>query len=101
MPFTKWHFLFLDGSRIANREFIYNRQVDILTLTGKTGVKSLHTMRLTSVRDFNHFAHLACRLDGNRVPTTRHVHELVQAWKQIRSWSKRAGLLTSGTSGYC
>jgi hypothetical protein len=48
----------------------------------------LAAMSLRAVRDFYHSAYLSCRLDMNRVPSARNIQELVQAWKQIRSWSK-------------
>ena len=52
--------------------------------------RRLSMMSVTAVRDFYHSAHLACRLDGERVPSARNIQELVQAWKQIRSWSTSA-----------
>ena len=33
--------------------------------------RRLSTMSVTAVRDFYHSAHLACRLDGDRVPSAR------------------------------
>lgn len=51
--------------------------------------RRLASMSVTGVRDFYSSAYLSCRLDGERVPSARNIQELVQAWKQIRSWSKK------------
>jgi hypothetical protein len=48
----------------------------------------LERMSVTAVHDFYFSAHLRCQLkrDGE-LPAPRDIQELVQAWKQIRSWS--------------
>jgi hypothetical protein len=48
--------------------------------------RRLDQMSVTGVEDFYRTCYLACRLDGDRVPSARSVQELVQAWKQIRKW---------------
>ena len=48
--------------------------------------RRLHQMSVTGVEDFYRTAYIACRLDGDRVPSPRLIQELVQAWKQMRKW---------------
>lgn len=61
---------------------VLNRQ-DLLDLQ-----RRLSSMSVTAVRDFYAAAHWACKLDGQSVPTARHVQELVAAWKQMRNWGR-------------
>jgi hypothetical protein len=49
--------------------------------------RRLDQMSVTGVQDFYRTAYLACRVDGDRVPSARSVQELVQAWKQMRKWT--------------
>jgi hypothetical protein len=30
-----------------------------------------------------------CKLEGDKVPSARAIQTLVQAWKEMRGWSKR------------
>ena len=46
--------------------------------------RKLQTMSLTGLYDFYRAAYYRCRLEGNAIPPTRAIQELVQAWKAIR-----------------
>ena len=70
------------GAATGSDEASVNRQ-DLIELN-----RRLASISVTAVRDLYHTAYFACRLDGDHVPSARTIQELVQAWKQMRSWSK-------------
>ena len=52
-----------------------------------------HNLALLSgqgVRDFYERAYRECRVSGRDFPPARAVQELVQAWKLLRKWRRRA-----------
>ena len=51
--------------------------------------KKLSTMSITAVMDAYRSAYFRCKLEGDKVPPARAIQTLVQAWKEMRGWSKR------------
>ena len=51
--------------------------------------KKLSTMSVTAVKDAYHSAYFQCKLDGDKIPSARAIQTLVQAWREMRGWSKR------------
>jgi hypothetical protein len=41
------------------------------------------------VHDAYRKAHDACRMDGERLPSSAAIQELVTAWKVLRQWKRR------------
>jgi hypothetical protein len=50
--------------------------------------KKLATTSITAVKDAYQSAHYQCRLDGDKIPSARAIQTLVQAWREMRGWSK-------------
>jgi hypothetical protein len=42
-----------------------------------------------TVMDAYRSAYYQCRLDGDKIPPARAIQTLVQAWREMRGWSKR------------
>jgi hypothetical protein len=51
--------------------------------------KKLSTMSITAVKDAYQSAYYQCKLQSDKVPSSRAIQTLVRAWKQMRGWSKR------------
>ena len=51
--------------------------------------KKLSTMSVTAVMDAYRSAYFQCKLDGDKIPSARAIQTLVQAWREMREWSKR------------
>jgi hypothetical protein len=48
--------------------------------------RRLDQMSVTGIENSYRTAYLACRVEGDRVPSRRSIQELVRAWKQVRKW---------------
>jgi hypothetical protein len=60
------------------------------TVTRKTaGEDKAKDTRLTPLQDAYQSAYFQCKLDGDKIPPTRAIQTLVQAWRETRGWSKR------------
>ena len=46
-------------------------------------------MSVTAVMDAYQSAYFQCALDGDKIPSARAIQTLVQAWREMRGWSKR------------
>ena len=51
---------------------------------------NLALLSVQGVRDFYERAYRECRVSGRDFPPARAVQELVQAWKLLRKWRRRA-----------
>lgn len=50
--------------------------------------RKLSTMSMTGITDFYAAAYWRCQIKEGKPPEARHIQELVQAWKEIRKWTK-------------
>ena len=50
--------------------------------------RKLSTMSITAVMDAYRSAYFQCKLEADIVPSARAIQTLVQAWKEMRRWSK-------------
>ena len=51
--------------------------------------KKLSMMSVTAVMDAYRSSYFQCKLEGDKVPSARAIQTLVQAWREMRRWSKR------------
>jgi hypothetical protein len=51
--------------------------------------KKLSIVSVTAVMDAYRSAYFQCKLEGDKVPLARAIQTLVQAWREMRRWSKR------------
>jgi hypothetical protein len=45
-------------------------------------------MSVTAVMDAYQSAYFQCKLDSDKIPSARAIQTLVQAWREMRGWSK-------------
>jgi hypothetical protein len=63
---------------------------DKLTAVQLTGLrKEISMMSIAAAMDAFRSAYFQCKLEVDKVPSARAIQTLLEAWKEMRGWSKR------------
>jgi hypothetical protein len=61
----------------------------MVAITSELRAPAETSLSITAVMDAYQSAYFQSKLEGDKVPSASAVQTLVQAWKEMRGWSKR------------